>query len=96
MKQLAERIGQLKKEEDIVLFARFYVDENENVADLVGDYCSMEGISTDSVPLLSAFRKSAQEEKMAALKHFAAVVQKSSKPSRRKKTTLGAQYKFVQ
>lgn len=96
MKQLAERIGQLKKEEDIVLFARFYVDENENVADSVGDYCSLEGMSPDSVPLLSASRKSAQEEKIAALRRFAAVVQKSSKPSRRQRTTLGARDEFVQ
>ena len=96
MKQLAERIGQLKKEEDIVLFARFYVDENENVADFVGDSYSIEELSPDSVPLLSASRKTAQKEKMTALRHFAAVVQKSSKPSRRERAALGAHDEFVQ
>ena len=96
MKQLAERIGQLKKEEDIVLFARFYVDENENVADSVGDSCSLEGMSPDSVSLLSASRKTAQEEKIAALRHFAAVVQKSSKPSRRERITWSARDELVQ
>lgn len=95
MKQLAERIGQLKKE-DIVLFVRFYVDENENVADFVGDCYSLEGTNSNGVPPLPSFRKSAQEEMMNAVRQFDVLVQTSSRLSHRERTALGARCELVQ
>ena len=42
MKQLAGRIEQLKKERDVVLYARFFVEKEEkDIADSVGDSCCM-------------------------------------------------------
>ncbi|MGN1014578.1 MAG: hypothetical protein ACI4PM_04380 [Butyricicoccus sp.] len=43
MKQLTGRIEQLKKERDVGLYARFFVDKKEkDIADSVGDSCCMD------------------------------------------------------
>ncbi len=96
MNQLAERIGQLKKEKDIVLFARFYLDGNKDVADSIGDSCCLEGMKPNGDTMSFDFHKSAQEKSVNTLESFDGLMQKPSRLSRKRQTAVGLRCRLVQ
>ena len=49
MKQLTERIEQLKKEKDVVVLAHFYVEDDvQDIADYIGDSYYLSKIAADA------------------------------------------------
>ena len=49
MKQLTERIEQLKKEKDVVVLAHFYVEDAvQDIADYIGDSYYLSKIAADA------------------------------------------------